>query len=188
MWDPYYSWQPSLVLEQHIFLVGFYGTPMAKIARFMTATTGISLFDLERQIEHQLGTRLYSWLQSNSVAELQHLEQQLLQSALEANPKTVILLMSNTLENPLCRKTFQNHPGIIVEQPLEIAWKNIQKQWRNLDTDRWLGSEVYSLEHLKTQYSTWKSHFPIHWREHAVLSQSASVIADGIVQYLQQKE
>ena len=184
MWDPYYSWQPSIVLEQHIFLVGFYGTPMAKIARFMTATTGISLFDLERQIEHQLGTRLYSWLQSNSVAELQHLEQQLLQSALEANPKTVILLMSNTLKNPLCQNLWHHHKGIWIEQPLEIAWQNIQAQWKELNTDRLLGHEIYGLDHLRIQYKQWKEHLPSTWRHFPVLNNNASVIADQIREYL----
>ena len=95
MFDDYYSFHPRLQLKQSVCVVGFFGTPLAQSVRFMQAISGLPVQDLERLLEHKLGSRLEHYLQGHHKDQLQALELDIVQSALGEQPSVIALRPSS---------------------------------------------------------------------------------------------
>ena len=167
MFDDYYSFYPQLQLKRSICVVGFFGTPLAQSVRFMQAVSGLPVQDLERLLEHKLGSRLEHYLRGHHTDQLQQTELNIVQSILGEQP-SVIALRPSSLRSRKIRDVLNGLEGIIFIQPLSIIQNQLDiihledRRERFHDLDLKL---PVTESQLQAEWVVWKRYLPKHWEE-----------------------
>ena len=186
MWDDYYSWQPTIQLQNHIILSGFYGTPSAQTARFINALSGIACIDFERILEHKLSARLSRWAENNPLSALESEESALLTQTCQNSPPSLILLPAHTLFHPTIQQTIlqKNLQGIIITRSRAAIWNSLQKLWESTP-DRFLNIQKGTdLDEIHQYYLRWLSQCPKSWIRQPMQTETALEIAKRIITQL----
>ena len=188
MFDDYYSFHPLLQLKQSICVVGFFGTPLAQSVRFMQAISGLPVQDLERLLEHKLGSRLEHYLKGHHKDQLQGFELDIIQSVLGEQP-SVIALRPSSLRSRKIRDVLSRLDGVVFMQPLSILLgqldsihqDNRRERFHDLD----LQLPVTEVQ-LQAEWIVWKRYLPNHWKEIQSSETAPSALGQELWNYLQE--
>ncbi len=114
--DPYYSTAPLLILDRPLALVGFMGTRIPQTAAAFSAMTGVPLLDLERLVEHRVGTALTRFVRTAGLDALHVAEEAVLRQQLHHSPPPVLALGPATLQHPASARLIRQHTTLVYIQ------------------------------------------------------------------------
>lgn len=93
----YYSYHPTVFMEQPVCLAGFFGLELGVIAGIISQRTGIAVVELDRWVEHEAGKSVSEMVLFGGEKELRRREVPLLRRALADTPPPLIALSDATL-------------------------------------------------------------------------------------------
>ena len=93
----YYSYQPTIRLRQPLAITGYPGLPFRTLAYELAAMTGLSLIDVDRWVEHQMGTSLSNLVKESGLEALQCRESQLVLRSLAPSPPHLLVFSDQVL-------------------------------------------------------------------------------------------
>ena len=109
----YYDYHPTLQLERPVALGGMPGTPYREVGHYLTSLTGLSLLDLDRWLEHQVGESLWDFMQSEGEHVLRQKEFEHLDRALLAEPCGLLIVGEGTLAQPANRRRIRESASLV---------------------------------------------------------------------------
>ena len=119
MFDDYYSFNPRFHLEQHCFVTSFFGTPLPPGSRFFQTLSGVPVVDIERLLEHRLGSTLSHHEKLHHRDTIFQVELDLLQRVYREQPSLVVLRPS-TLRYRKNRDFLQGKFGLVFQQDVNV--------------------------------------------------------------------
>ena len=93
----YYTYQPTIRLRKPLVVTGYPGLPFRTLAYELAAITGVSLIDVDRWVEHQVGTSLSSLVGEYGMAALRHRETRLVLQSLDSSPPRLLIFSDQVL-------------------------------------------------------------------------------------------
>ena len=165
MFDDYYSFHPLLQLKQSICVVGFFGTPLAQSVRFMQAISGLPVQDIERLLEHKLGSRLEHYLKGHHKDQLQTLELDIVESVLGEQP-SIIALRPSSLRSRKVRDVLNRLDGVVFMQPLPVLLEQLDLIHQDNRRERFHDLDLQlpvTEAQLQAEWIVWKRYLPNHW-------------------------
>lgn len=97
----YYDYHPTIALERPIALCGFIGSGTDGLGQAFSQRTGVPLVELDRWIEHRLGSTLSAAALAHGESAMRKLERELLPRALDERPHPIIVLGDGLLLDKL---------------------------------------------------------------------------------------
>ncbi len=188
MFDDYYSFHPQLNLNAHICVVGFFGTPLAQSVRFMQAISGLPVQDVERLLEHRLGSRLAHYLSGHHKEDLYLEERKVLHAAFAEQP-SVIALRPSTLRFRRNREWLAQQDGIVISQSIPTLHRLLTEihegeRWERLhDLDLKL---PLTESQIHAEYTVWKRYLPSKWHHLDTDSTAPSALGQELWTHIQQ--
>lgn len=179
MFDDYYSFHPQLFLKESVCVVSFFGTPLAQSVRFMQAISGLPVQDVERLLEHKLGSRLEHYLQGHHKDRLQEIELDIVKATLGEQP-SVIALRPSSLRFRKIRDVVQSLSGIVLMQPLPVLEQLLDVIYQDDRRERFHDLDLklpITHNQLQAESIVWKRYLPKHW--HMVESSETAPSALG---------
>ena len=187
MFDDYYSFHPQLQLKQSVCVVGFFGTPLAQSVRFMQAISGLPVQDLERLLEHKLGSRLEHYLQGHHKDQLQALELDIVQSALGEQP-SVIALRPSSLRSRKVRDILNRLDGVVFMQPLPVLLQQLEAIHQDNRRERFHDLDLQlpvTASQLQAEWIVWKRYLPSHWKAIQSSETAPSALGEQLWNHIQ---
>ena len=92
-----YTYQPTIRLRKPLVVTGYPGLPFRTLAYELAAITGVSLIDVDRWVEHQVGTSLSSLVGEYGMAALRHRETRLVLQSLDSSPPRLLIFSDQVL-------------------------------------------------------------------------------------------
>lgn len=125
----YYDPHPTLVLDRPLALVGFMGSGVASVGRFLAARTGLSLVLLDRSIENAAGMGRGQLMLEQGSESLRALEARLLERALHERPCGVVVLGDGALLRPENQERVREHAYLVyLERPLHVCFDAVVRE------------------------------------------------------------
>lgn len=93
----YYDPHPTVTLDSHLVLAGYFGPETRQVAFQLAAMTGLGVTDLDRKIEHHAGKSIEDLIWSEGEASYRRLERQYLESLLAERPNAILSLGDGAL-------------------------------------------------------------------------------------------
>lgn len=187
MFDDYYSFHPQLQLKKSICVIGFFGTPLAQSVRFMQAISGLPVQDIERLLEHRIGSRLETYLKGHHKEELSKIEHSILESSLREQP-SVIAIRPSTLRFRKTRDLLGTLDGVVLNQPLSVLFQLLStihaesrdQRFHDLDL-----SLPITESQLQAEWVVWKRYLPAHWQTITTSDTAPSALGQSLWEHLQ---
>ena len=187
MFDDYYSFHPQINLKKSICVVGFFGTPLAQSVRFMQAISGLPVQDVERLLEHRLGTRLAHYLRGHHKEDLWKVEYDILQSSLSEQP-SVIALRPSTLRYKRSRELLSRLDGVVLMQSVStlhtlldiIHHDDRRERFHDLDLTLPLTENQ-----IHAERTVWKRYLPKAWQSLSTEETTPSALGQHLWEHLQ---
>lgn len=111
--NSYYDYHPTVQLERPVALGGMPGTPYREVGHYLASLTGLSILDLDRWLEHQVGKSLWDFVQSEGEQELRQKEFEYLDRALVAQPCGLLIVSEGTLAQAANRRKISESAGLV---------------------------------------------------------------------------
>ena len=108
----YYDYHPTIQLERPVVLGGMPGTPYREVGHYLASLTGLSILDLDRWLEHQVGKSLWDFVQSEGEEVLRQKEFEYLDRALVAQPRGLLIVSEGTLAQAANRRKISESAGL----------------------------------------------------------------------------
>jgi len=102
--NDYYGYHPTTALDRPLVLVGCFGAGASRVAYGLCARTGLAFVDIDREVEHAAGCSLAALFLRSGEARYRELARAALDQALRRRPPPVLVLGTETLQDPLCRR------------------------------------------------------------------------------------
>ena len=121
----YYEYHPTLQLERPVVLGGMPGTPYREVGHYLTSLTGLSLVDLDRWLEHQVGESLWDFMQSEGEHVLRQKEFEYLDRALVAEPCGLLIVSEGALAQAANRRRIGESASLVYlsSAPSSAYWQ-----------------------------------------------------------------
>ncbi len=188
MFDDYYSFHPQINLKTHICVVGFFGTPLAQSVRFMQAISGLPVQDVERLLEHRLGSRLAHYLSGHHKEDLYLEERKVLQAAFSEQP-SVIALRPSTLRFRKNREWLAQKDGIVISQPISTLHSMLTDIYENDRRERLHDLDLrlpLTESQVLAEHTVWKRYLPSNWHHLNTESTAPSALGQELWTQIQQ--
>jgi shikimate kinase len=123
----YYARQNLLSIKKPLCLVGFFGTRIPEISVALSQFSGISVLDLERQVEHQMGMRVQTFRRQNSEEELLRREYDCLSQSLPVSSRPIVVFTrpQSFLYTPIQKLLLERTHCIHMKQGIFIIFSQI---------------------------------------------------------------
>lgn len=187
--DPYYSPSPLLILDRPLALVGFLGARVPQTAAMFSALTGVPLLDLERMVEHRVGSSLVRFVLTEGLDALHTAEEALLRQQLRLSPPPVLALGPATLQHPASARLIRRHATLVyIQRDMLEMYGNLLDELDDASSRCWMmaGQRPGSVGDLLPAFAGWR---PSYERAQHTLngsSRSPTAIANELVAQLQQ--
>ena len=109
----YYDYHPTIQLERPVVLGGMPGTPYREVGHYLASLTGLSILDLDRWLEHQVGKSLWDFVQAEGEEVLRQKEFEYLDRALAAQPRGLLIVSEGTLAQAANRSKISDSAGLV---------------------------------------------------------------------------
>lgn len=109
----YYDYHPTVQLARPLALGGVPGAPYREVGHHLATLTGLTLIDLDRWIEHQVGQSLWDFVREDGEEELRRKEFEYLNRALAAQPRGLIIVSEGTLAREENRRQLRESAALI---------------------------------------------------------------------------
>ena len=189
MFDDYYSFYPQLQLKESVCVISFFGTPLAQSVRFMQAISGLPVHDLERLLEHKLGSRLEHYLQGHHKEQLHQHELNILESVLGEQP-SIIALRPSSLRYRKVRDALATLDGVVFVQPLPIMQQQLDRIYHEDRRERFRDLDLklpLTATQLQAEWIVWKRYLPNHWQEIESSETAPSALGQQLWNHLQDR-
>ncbi len=125
MSDDYYDYHPTVQIERPIVLGGVPSAPYREVGHYLATLSGLTLVDLDRWLEHQVGTSLWDFVQAEGEDALRRGESEYLERALNAHPHGLIIVGEGTLaQQENCRLIGEEAALIFLSlAPTSVYWQ-----------------------------------------------------------------
>ncbi|MEM1177016.1 MAG: shikimate kinase [Acidobacteriota bacterium] len=129
--DGYYDYGPVVSLERHVVLGGYLPEETRMVAFRAAALLGLSAVDIDRNVEHEVGSSVWDLIWKSGEETYRRLESQHLKRALETLPFTLISVGDGALidEDSQARVRELSH-SVVLDVDLANCF------WRLKATDR----------------------------------------------------
>ena len=167
MFDDYYSFNPRFHLEQHCFVVSFFGTPLPTGARFFHTLSGVPVVDVERVLEHELGSTLSHYERLHHREAIFQVELDLLQRVSNEQP-SLIVLRPSTLRYRKSRDFLQRKSGIVVQQDPSVLMEQLNTIYTEDRRERYWDLDLplpITEPQLLAEWVVWKRFLPLDWKQ-----------------------
>ena len=165
MFDDYYSFHPTFQLKEHHYVTSFFGTPLPQASRFFQTLSGVPVIDIERLLEHELGSRLAHYNQRHHRDELHKIECSLLMKVAKEQPSLVVLRPS-TLRYRKSRNFLQEKSGIVLQQSQYILQEELDRIYKLNVRERFWDLDLslpLTPKQLLAEKIVWKRYIPSKW-------------------------
>jgi shikimate kinase len=98
--NDYYAYQPTIRLRQPLVVTGYPGLPFRTLAYELAEMTGLSLTDVDRWVEHEVGTSLSSLVREQGMAALRRRQATLVSRSLATSPPRLLVISDQVLLEP----------------------------------------------------------------------------------------
>ncbi len=186
--DDYYSFNPRFHLSQHCYVISFFGTPLPASTRYFQTLSGVPVIDIERLLEHELGSRLAHYAQLHHRDEIYQVECEILKRVYKEQP-SLIVLRPSTLRYRKNRDFLQGKNGLVLKQSADILSEQLQvihsedRRERFWDLDLTL---PLSEQQLIAEMIVWQRYLPSHWQRLDFAKVSALEIGQQLITECQQ--
>lgn len=160
--DPYYSPGPLLILDRPLALVGFLGARVPQTAAMFSALTGVPLMDLERMVEHRVGSSLTRFVLTEGLAALHGAEEALLRQQLPSVPPSVIALGPATLQHAASARLIRQHTTLVyIQRDVLEMYGNLLDELDGASSRCWLmaGRRPGSVGDLQPAFRQWRDSY-----------------------------
>lgn len=121
----YYDYHPTVQLDRSIVLGGVPSAPYREVGHYLATLSGLTLVDLDRWLEHQVGTSLWDFVQAEGEDVLRRKESEYLERALNAHPHCLIIVGEGTLaQQENCRRIGEAAALVYLSlTPTSVYWQ-----------------------------------------------------------------
>ena len=165
MFDDYYSFHPTFQLKEHCYVTSFFGTPLPQASRFFQTLSGVPVIDIERLLEHELGSRLAHYNQRHHLDDLHKIECSLLMKVAKEQPSLVVLRPS-TLRYRKSRNFLQEKSGVVLQQSQSILQEELDRIYKLNVRERFWDIDLslpLTPKQLMAEKIVWKRYIPSKW-------------------------
>lgn len=124
----YYDPHPRIRLEEHVVLAGQVGSGVASIGRAMAARTGLPFAEVDRMVEHTLGSSMARIVGEQGAASLRGHCSEALRRALARQVRGFVVLGSGGLEPQDLEAVRAETRFVYVRRPAAVLLRRIQSQ------------------------------------------------------------
>ena len=136
--DGYYDGHPLVTLTRHIALAGLVTADTARIGHQLASLTGLTLIDLDRQIEHEAGRSVWEVILEEGAASYRLFENQCLDRALADRPYGVLVLGDGTLLDDENRRLVADQTTLVaLERDLPNCYWRLQTIQQEQNRTAW---------------------------------------------------
>ncbi len=127
--NDYYTYQPTIQLRKPLAITGYPGLPFRTLAYELAAMTGLSLIDVDRWVEHQVGTSLSNLVRENGIEALRRREASLVLHSLAPSPPHLLIFSDQALLEGSTLDAVQAAANIIYVHTDRATWFWTARQW-----------------------------------------------------------
>ena len=110
----YYDPHPTVTLDRHLVLAGYFGAETRRIAFRLAALTGLGVTDLDRKIEHHAGRSVGELIRTGGEKRYRRMEREHLASLLASRPGSILSLGDGTLIDAANRRRVLAQARLVV--------------------------------------------------------------------------
>ena len=125
----YYTYQPTIQLRKPLAITGYPGLPFRTLAYELAAMAGLSLVDVDRWVEHQVGTSLSNLVEEHGLEALRRRESRLVLQSLAPSPPHLLIFSDQALLEGSTRSAVQAAANIIYFHADRASWFWTVRQW-----------------------------------------------------------
>lgn len=125
----YYDHGPIVQLDRAVTVIGFQGSEAPAIAQLMASLSGLPFQDVDRLVEHEVGSSRAAYARSAGLDALREKESRALDRALRDRPLGVIALGDAALLRPTDAARILDETDLIyVERPFEVLLTRLRER------------------------------------------------------------
>ena len=179
----YYDHYPLVRRDRHLALVGFMTEHSRDVGRRVASLSGLSLLDLDRLVEHDLGRSLSQLVDESGVEAWRHHEARLLQRALDDTPGILVLGDGALLSEQNRTAVKERVDAVLLDLDLASLYWLLRRAGRPVATDSSLVL-IESVEDLRPYYRSRRRSFRALETRVGCIGRTTSDVADEIVRAL----
>ena len=125
----YYTYEPTIQLRKPLAITGYPGLPFRTLAYELAAMTGLSLIDVDRWVEHQVGTSLSNLVEKEGLEALLRRESRLVLRSLDPSPPHLLIISDQTLLEGSTGRAVRAAANLIYVHSDRATWFWTARQW-----------------------------------------------------------